>query len=78
MDKLKEWAARASMRALKTGAQTALAVIPTSAVTIGEVDPSLVVGAAALGMLCSMLTSLAGIPEAADGASVAKIVKGVD
>lgn len=75
MKKLKEWGCRAAVRAVKTGAQTALAVIPTSAVTIGEVDPALVAGAAVLGMVCSLLTSLAGIPEVDGGASVAKIVK---
>lgn len=64
-----EWFRAAFVRAVKTAAQTALAVIPTSAVSIGEVDPVMVAGAAALGAVLSLLTSLAGIPEAGDGAS---------
>lgn len=70
-----EWGVRAGVRAVKTAAQTAIAVIPTSAVTIGEVDPAMVAGAAALGALMSLLTSLAGIPEVGGGASVAKLAK---
>ena len=75
---LVRWVAGAGVRAVKTGAQTALAVIPTSAATIGEVDPAMVVGAALLGMLLSVLTSLAGIPEVEGGASVAKIASDGD
>lgn len=72
---LLKWVAGAAVRSIKTGAQTALAVIPTSAATIGDVDPMMVVGAALLGMLFSLLTSLAGIPEVEDGASVTKIAR---
>lgn len=63
------WAVAAGVRALKTAAQTAIAVIPTSAVTIGEVDAAMVLGAAALGAVLSVLTSLAGVPEVQEGAS---------
>lgn len=75
---LLKWVAGAAVRAIKTGAQTALAVIPTSAATIGDVDPLMVAGAALLGMLFSLLTSLAGIPEVEDGASVTKIARNGD
>ena len=70
-----EWGVRAAVRAVKTAAQTAIAVIPTSAVTIGEVDPVMVAGAAALGGVMSLLTSLAGLPEVEGGESVAKLAK---
>lgn len=63
------WSVAAGVRALKTAAQTAIAVIPTSAVTIGEVDAAMVLGAAALGAVLSVLTSLAGVPEVQEGAS---------
>ncbi len=76
VEKLKKWAVAATVRAVKTAAQTALAVIPTSAVTVGEVDPAMVAGAAALGALCSLLTSLAGIPEVEGSASVIELAKG--
>lgn len=71
MDKenIVKWLIAALVRALKTAAQTAIAVIPTSAVTIGEVDAAMVLGAAALGAVLSILTSLAGVPEVQEGAS---------
>lgn len=71
MDKenITKWLIAALVRALKTAAQTAIAVIPTSAVTIGEVDAAMVLGAAALGAVLSILTSLAGVPEVQEGAS---------
>lgn len=68
-DGIKRWCVASLVRALKTAAQTALAVIPTSAVTVGEVDAAMVLGAAALGALLSALTSLAGVPEVQEGAS---------
>lgn len=68
-ENIKKWVVAALVRAVKTAAQTAIAVIPTSAVTIGEVDASMVLGAAALGAVLSILTSLAGVPEVQEGAS---------
>lgn len=68
-ENITKWLVAALVRALKTAAQTAIAVIPTSAVTIGEVDAAMVVGAAALGAVLSILTSLAGVPEVQEGAS---------
>lgn len=68
-ENVKKWALAAGVRAVKTAAQTALATIPTSAITIGEVDPLMVLGAAALGALLSILTSLAGVPEVDGGTS---------
>lgn len=58
----KEWAKRAGVRAVKTVAQSAVALIPAS-VTITQVDWKVVAGSALLAGLVSMLTSVAGLPE---------------
>lgn len=57
-----EWMKKAGIRAVKTMAQTAVAMIP-AAVTIVAVDWATVVGTAALAGVVSLLTSLAGLPE---------------
>lgn len=57
-----KWWKAASVRAIKTVAQTAVAMIPV-AVTISQVDWVTVIGTAALAGVCSMLTSVAGLPE---------------
>lgn len=75
MDKLKQWAVAALVRAIKTAAQAAIGVIGAS-VAMGEVDWALVASAAALAAIVSVLTSVAGIPEIEGGASVAKLAKG--
>ena len=54
----KEWAKKAAIRAVKTMAQTAVAVIGTSAV-----DWKIVVSSAVVSGVVSILTSVAGIPE---------------
>ena len=59
---LKKWAIAAGIRAVKTFAQTAVAMIPV-AVTISQVDWKVVLGTAALAAVTSILTSVAGIPE---------------
>lgn len=56
------WFKAAGIRAVKTVAQTAVAMIP-AAVTISEVDWLTVLGTAALAGVTSLLTSLAGLPE---------------
>lgn len=58
----KNWWKAAGIRALRTFAQAAAAMIP-AAVTITQVDWKAVVGTAALAALLSVLTSLAGLPE---------------
>lgn len=67
------WARAALIRAIKTAAQSAIAAIPTSALTIGNIDWRIVAGTAALAGVLSVLTSVAGVPEVDDGASVASI-----
>ena len=57
-----KWAKAAGIRALKTMAQTAVAVIGTGAV-ISAVDWKMVVSSAIVAGVVSMLTSVAGIPE---------------
>ncbi len=58
----KQWFKAAGIRAIKTVAQTAVAMIGTSLV-ISEVDWVMVGSAAVLAGLLSMLTSVAGLPE---------------
>lgn len=58
----KEWMKAAGVRAVKTVAQTAVAMIPVAA-TVAQVDWKAVIGTAALAGITSLLTSLAGLPE---------------
>lgn len=58
----KEWMKAAGIRAVKTVAQTAVAMIPVAA-TVAQVDWKAVIGTAALAGITSLLTSLAGLPE---------------
>ena len=57
------WIKAAGVRAIKTVAQTAVALIGTNAIGITEVDWIGVASGAALAGVVSLLTSLAGIPE---------------
>ncbi len=61
--KTKQWCRAAAVRAVKTMAQAAVAMIP-AAVSITEVDWLTIVGTAALAGVASVLTSLTGLPEA--------------
>lgn len=61
-EKAIKWIKAASIRALKTVAQTAVATIGT-AVALGEVNWVLVGSASALAGVLSLLTSVAGLPE---------------
>ena len=61
-DKTKKRIRAAGIRASKTMAQTAVAMLPAAA-TITAVDWRTVVGTAALAGVASILTSLAGLPE---------------
>ena len=61
-EKMITWMKAAGIRALKTVAQTAVALIPV-AVSITQVDWLTVAWTAALAGIVSMLTSLAGLPE---------------
>ena len=58
-----KWIKAAGVRALKTVAQTAVALIGTNAIGVTDVDWVGVASGAALAGIVSLLTSLAGIPE---------------
>ena len=61
-EKFLKWFRAASVRAIKTVAQTAAATIGTAA-AMGEVNWALVGSSAALAGILSLLTSVAGLPE---------------
>ena len=63
---MKKWLKAAGTRAVKTMAQSALALLPAAA-TITAVDWKVVIGTAALAGVASMLTSVAGLPELTTG-----------
>lgn len=56
------WIKAAGVRAVKTTAQAAVALIPAS-VTLSQVDWKAVVWTALLAGVVSILTSIAGLPE---------------
>lgn len=61
----KRWLKCAGIRAVKTVAQTAVAMIGTS-VVISQVDWVAVVSASILAGILSLLTSIAGLPEVSE------------
>lgn len=61
----KKWFINAGIRAIKTFAQTAVALIPAGAMITG-VDWRVVLGTALLSAAVSILTSLGGIPEVSE------------
>lgn len=60
--KTKNWLRAAGVRAVKTVAQTAIAVIG-SAVVMRDVNWAMLVSATVLAGILSLLTSVAGLPE---------------
>ena len=60
---MRSWTKAALIRAVKTLAQTAAATIGTAAV-LDEVNWLMVLSASVLAAVLSLLTSLAGLPEA--------------
>ena len=73
MDTIKQWAVSAITRAVKTAAQTLVALIGTGAVGITDLDWPSLLSVTATAAVLSLLTSLAGVPEVEGGASVAKL-----
>lgn len=61
-EKWKTWWKAAGIRAIKTVAQSAIAAIGASAI-LSEVNWPVVVSAAVLAGVLSLLTSVAGLPE---------------
>lgn len=62
MKNWKTWLKAAGVRAIKTVAQTAVAMIPV-AVSVNEIDWLTLAGTSALAGIVSLLTSLTGLPE---------------
>ena len=60
--RLNRWLKAAGVRAAKTMAQAAIAMIGTAAV-LGEADWMMVISASILSGILSVLTSVAGLPE---------------
>lgn len=61
-EKTKKWLKAAGIRAAKTAAQTAVALLPAAA-TVTQVNWQVVLGTAVLAGITSLLTSVAGLPE---------------
>lgn len=61
-NKMIKWCKAAGIRAIRTMAQTAAAMIGT-AVVMNSVDWNLVISASVLSGILSLLTSIAGLPE---------------
>ena len=59
----KSWIKSAGIRAIKTFAQTFLAMIPMGAAFLGAVNWGMVLSSAALSAILSLATSVAGLPE---------------
>lgn len=57
-----KWFKAAGIRALKTVAQTAVALIPVG-VNVSEVGWTAIIGTSVLAGIVSLLTSVAGLPE---------------
>ena len=72
---VKKWLVAACMRAVKTGAQTLVTLIGTELVAITALDWPQMLAVTATTMVLSVLTSIAGLPEIADGASLNRLYK---
>ena len=70
----KEWLKAAGVRAIKTVAQTAVALIGTS-VVMSDVDWAMIGSASLLSGLVSLLTSVAGLPELSDSTGSTEITE---
>ncbi len=62
---MKKWLICALIRAIRTMAQSAIAMIGTS-VVLSEVNWTMVVSATILSGILSILTSIGGLPEASE------------
>ena len=74
-DDLKRWAYAAGIRAVKTAAQTAASLIGTGAVGFTDLDWVQIASVSGVAAVLSLLTSVAGIPEVADGEALPTIAR---
>ncbi len=72
-ESVKTWVKAATIRAVKTAAQTAAAIISVGTV-MQDIDWIMVASASGLSAILSILTSIGGLPEVESGQSVAKII----
>lgn len=63
----RQWIKAAGIRAVKTMAQAAVALIGTNAIGVTEVNWAAVASAAVLAGIISVLTSIIGLPEVKEG-----------
>lgn len=63
MTNWKEWAKAAGIRAVKTAAQTAVALIGTGTVGFTDLDWVQIASVSGVAAVLSLLTSIAGLPE---------------
>lgn len=75
-DDLRDWAIAALIRAVRTAAQTAAALIGTGAVGFTDLDWVRIASVSGVAAVLSLLTSVAGIPEVAGGAPAPTIAGG--
>lgn len=66
MTNWKNWAKAAGIRAVKTAAQTAVALIGTGAIGFTDLDWVRIASVSGVAAVVSLLTSLAGLPELND------------
>ncbi len=59
----KQWFRAAGIRAIKTWCQAFIALVPTTAVVISDVNFEVCISGATLAAVISLVTSLAGLPE---------------
>lgn len=59
----KQWLRAAGIRAIRTWAQGFVALIPTTAVVLSDVNFTVCISGATLAAVISLITSLAGLPE---------------
>lgn len=60
---MKEWWKAALIRAIRTWAQGFIALVPTTAVIIKDVNWMVCLSGASLAAVLSIITSIAGLPE---------------
>lgn len=63
MDNITNWAKAAIVRAVKTAAQTAVALIGTGTVGFTDLDWMQIASISGVAAVLSLLTSVAGLPE---------------